>query len=319
MQDRACYRLFLAQGRQGGLGGLARGAGRAGGALCPGLVDQPFAHARLGRLHRLVRFAEAAPQKLPLGHAQRLADLAVAGSLPGLPGQSGDLFRQRAEHVIHPRQVRLGRRQSQLRLVPPGVKPRNPCGFFQDAASGTRLGRDQFGDLALPHQCRRMRPGRGIGEQHLHVPRPHLLAVGAKGRSGIAGDPAHDLDLIGLVETRGGKAFGIVDDNGHFGIAAGGARGGACEDHVLHPAAAHGRGTVLAHHPAQRLQQVRLAAAVRPHDAGQTVVDDEVRGVHEALETVEAKAGESHGCPAAGARIVGRHAVGVNRLPPYLD
>ena len=43
----------------------------------------------------------------------------------------------------------------------------------------------------------------------------------------------------------------------------------AREDHVVHAVAAHRRRAVLAHHPAQRLEQVRLAAAVRADHAGQ--------------------------------------------------
>ena len=48
----------------------------------------------------------------------------------------------------------------------------------------------------------------------------------------------------------------VVDDEADLGKVAGGARGGPCKDHVLHPAAAHGLGAGFAHDPAQRLEQV---------------------------------------------------------------
>ena len=48
-------------------------------------------------------------------------------------------------------------------------------------------------------------------------------------------------------------------------------------------------GAVLAHHPAQRLDQVRLAAAVRADDAGQAGLDDELGRLDEGLEAGEAE------------------------------
>ena len=53
-------------------------------------------------------------------------------------------------------------------------------------------------------------------------------------------------------------------------------------------------GAVLAHDPAQRFKQVRLAAAVRTDHAGQPVRDHQIGRVDEALEAVETQAGELH-------------------------
>jgi hypothetical protein len=47
----------------------------------------------------------------------------------------------------------------------------------------------------------------------------------------------------------------------------------AGEDHVVHLAAAQPPRRGLAHHPAQRLDEVRLSAAVRPDDPGQPRLD----------------------------------------------
>ncbi len=140
-----------------------------------------------------------------------------------------------------------------------------------------------------------MRAGRGVGEQHLHIARPHLPGVAAVGRSGVAGDPPHDLDLVGVVEPGGGEPVGIVDDQRHLGEMPRATAGGTVEDHIFHPAAPHRRGAVFAHHPAERLQKVRLAATIRPDHAGQPLMDHQIRGVDEAFEAVEAKAGQAHG------------------------
>src|SRR5262249_30223038 len=50
----------------------------------------------------------------------------------------------------------------------------------------------------------------------------------------------------------------------------------------------------LAHCPAQRLDQVGFAAAVRTDDTGQARFDHEVGGFNERLETMEAKTRELH-------------------------
>ena len=70
---------------------------------------------------------------------------------------------------------------------------------------------------------------------------------------------------------------------------------GAGEDHVVHAAGPHGLGGVGAHHPAQRLQQVRLAAAVRPDDAGDAGLDPELGRIDEGLEARKAQPLEVHG------------------------
>jgi hypothetical protein len=85
---------------------------------------------------------------------------------------------------------------------------------------------------------------------------------------------------VGVVEPGGRQPLGIVEDS-DLGEVAGGTRGGAGEDHVLHPVAAHRGGPVFAHHPAQRFQQVRLAAAVRADDAGQPLGDHQIGRIDE--------------------------------------
>ena len=173
--------------------------------------------------------------------------------------------------------------------MPPLVQPGNPCRFLQNHPPRLGLGIDQFGDLALAHQGRRMRPGRGIGEQHLHIAGAHVPGVGLVGRAGVAGDPPRDLDLVGIVEPGRGQPVGVVDHDGDFGEMPGRAAGRAVEDHILHPAAAHRRGPVFAHHPAQRLQQVGLAAAIGADHAGQPRVDHHIHRVDKAFETVQAQ------------------------------
>ncbi len=176
----------------------------------------------------------------------------------------------------------------------PGVQARHAPGFFEDAATVLRLGGDQFADLALTHQGRAVGAGRGVGEQQLHVARPHLLAVDAIGRAAPALDTARHLQHGAVGKGLGRSLAGIVDGQLDLGVVARRTARGAGEDHVLHALAAHGLGRVGAHDPAQAFQHVRLAAAVRPDDAGQPGLDLHLGRVDEGFEADEPEALELH-------------------------
>ncbi len=87
----------------------------------------------------------------------------------------------------------------------------------------------------------------------------------------------------------------VVEGERHLGEVAGRAAAGAAEDDVVHLAAAHALRRVLAHHPAQRLDEVRLAAAVRPDDAGQAGLDRKLGLVDEGFEAAEFEPGKLQG------------------------
>ena len=192
-QDRGGDLLFLAQRRQMRIGGLAGGNGAAGSGL--GIVGGADRLAqRLGRRHaRGIRLGPAAIQKQTLGLTQGGADLAIAGGGAGLTGKACGLRRKLVQRVIDAGQVRLGGIQLQFGLVAALVKTGNPRRLFQNPAARLGLGVDQLRYLPLPHQRRRMRPGRGVRKQHLHVAGTHFLAVDAIGAAGIAGDAAGDV------------------------------------------------------------------------------------------------------------------------------
>jgi hypothetical protein len=68
----------------------------------------------------------------------------------------------------------------------------------------------------------------------------------------------------------------------------------AGKDHVVHAGRAHVLVGVFPHHPAQRLDKIGLAAAVRADDSGQSVADDEFHRFDEGLEAEDAQLGEFH-------------------------
>jgi hypothetical protein len=81
----------------------------------------------------------------------------------------------------------------------------------------------------------------------------------------------------------------------HLGEVVGRAQRGAAEDDVLHLAAAQAFGRALAHHPAQGLDDVGLAAAVGAHDAGEPGPDVELGDVTERFEAADAEPDELQG------------------------
>ena len=100
--------------------------------------------------------------------------------------------------------------------------------------------------------------------------------------------------MLAVIDGGRRRAIGIVDRHDDFGVVARRAVAGAGEDHRIHVGGAQRFVRGLAHRPAQRLDQIGFAAAVRTDDAGETGFDHEVSGFNERLETVEAEAREFH-------------------------
>ena len=317
LHDRRSNRVFFAQLRQRVFSGFALFRGKAGGGLGIGGLGDALPQNGVSVEPGKIGFTPAAKQQQPFGTAQFFADLAVSRRLFCLPDQHRQLLRQTFQHIIDPQQVRLGPRQFQLGLMPPCIQTTDPGRLFQHPAAGFGFGVYQFRNLPLPHQSRGMRAGRGVGKQHLHVTRPHFFGVQLVGRPGIAGDPAHNFDLIGIVKTRRGQPFRIIHHQRHFSEMPRAAGGGTVKDHVLHPAATHCGGAVFAHHPPHRFQQIGFAAAVRANHTGQPVVDHQIGGVHKAFEAVQPQPGKAQivePCDSVKAVMVWRGTTKVNAL-----
>ena len=91
--------------------------------------------------------------------------------------------------------------------------------------------------------------------------------------------------------TRGDAAQLEADFRGTGGPA----RIAAAEDDVLHPVAAQALGALLAEHPRERIDDVALAAAVRPDDGRDAGVEGQLGSIRKALEAGNLQTLQSHG------------------------
>ena len=277
-QQQGGARLALGRlgGDAGGVRHLAFDLGEQGGGA-------------LGVLHGA---QPAQQEQCALGAPDMAAQVAIARRLARLLAQRLQLGFQRDQHVVKPGEIGLGRLEAKLGFVAARMEPGDPGGLFQQMAPLGRLGGDHRTHLALAHQRGRARARRGVGEQQLHVARTHVAAVDAVERAFAAFDAAAYFQFLELVKLGGRAAGRVVQRQRHFADVAGRAAAGAVEDHVVHAAAAHLLGRGFAHHPAQRLDQVGLAAAVGPDNAGHAGFDNEFGRIDERLETDQTQLGE---------------------------
>ncbi len=294
LQHRARLRLRLPQPRQRSRRQRLqpRGFRLRGGALgdVAHVGFQPPLGIRQSR--RGVAMADQREQRLVLPDLPR--QIAVARRLPRLFFQAVDLRVDLLQDVLEAVQIVLRRFEPQLRLVPARMQARHPRRLLQNPPALLRLCRDDLADLSLAHEGRRARAGRGVGKEQLHVAGAHLAAVDAVGRALLALDAAGDFELVGIVEGGRRLALGIVDEDVDLGHVARRPAARAGEDHVLHAGGAHRLERGLAHDPAHRLDEVRLAAAVRADDAGEPGLVVEVGRLDEAFEADEAEFFELH-------------------------
>ena len=292
MMGGCLFRFCLPQRRQD-CGRLGLGGRSLGGDFCRvghiGGSDGQF----LGRADSLGLSGDPAQMmRQRLGLADMPGQISIARGLAGLALQAGKLAFDFADDVFQARQVGFRGAQAQFGLVAALMQAANAGGFLQDGAARQGLLADQKANLALAHEGGRARAGRGVGKEYLHVALAHVAAVDAIDAAGLALDAARHFDRIEIDVGAAGGAVGIVDEQRDLGHVAGRPAGAAREDHIVHLAAADGRGPGFAHHPAHRIEQVGLAAAVRADHGGQTRFYEQLRRFDEGFETGKPEPGE---------------------------
>jgi hypothetical protein len=220
-----------------------------------------------------------------LEHALHLAQALVARGLLRLALDRADLAADLAEHVAHAHQVLLGALQLALGLDPARLVLADAGRLLDQAAALLGLGRDDLRDAPLLDDGVALGADPRVAEEVEHVAQAHRRLVDQVLGLAVAVETARDLDLRVLGELGRREAVAVVEAEHDLREADRGARFAAREDHVLHALAAQAARGLLAHRPADGVDHVRLAAAVRPDDGGDAGLEGEGRLVDEALES----------------------------------
>src|SRR5206468_4730486 len=144
------------------------------------------------------------------------------------------------------------------------------------------------------HPDRGVRAETGAAEQVLDLPEPYRRTI--QHVFALTGTRQATRDHDFLIRDRE-AAVGVIEDQRHFRDIGGPPAGGSLEDHVFHFSPAQQAGRLLAEHPAHRVGDVRLAAAVRPHDGGHALLEGQLHRSGERLEARELEPAQSHGGP----------------------
>jgi len=273
-----------------------------------GLHMAQIGHARFEVVHGLqalgaharhLGFSVGALQEPQLVLFERHVGLqrVVARRHLGLLLQLFEVGVQLAQDVFDACQVLARVGQAVLGLAPAFLVLGHARGLFEEQAQLLGPAFDDAADGALADDGVGARPQARAQEHVLHVAPAHRLVVDVVAAGAVAREHALDGDLGELVPLPAGAVVVVVEDQLHAGAAGRLAARGAVEDHVLHGLAAQLAGLGLAQHPAHRVHDVGLAAAVWAHHAHQLPRQLEVGGLGKRLEASEFDGIETHELP----------------------
>ncbi|MNM65538.1 hypothetical protein D3C81_769890 [compost metagenome] len=236
-------------------------------------------------------------QRLPAQGRQLRLELAFLGLVLlvllgglGLAMQAFELALQLFAQVGQALKVFMGAADAILGLAPTLLVLGDPGRFFDEVAQVFRLGLDQLGDHPLLDDRIAARAEAGAEEDVGDITAPALGTVEVIGVLPVAGNFTADGDFrVGGVFTDQG-AVGVIEHQFDTGLAHRFAAGRAVEDDVGHRLATQVFRRAFAHHPAHRIDDVGLAAAIGA-DHGRHVAGEVDRGrVDERLEPGQANA-----------------------------
>lgn len=228
-----------------------------------------------------------------------LARLLVLQSLPalggaGLPVQMFELLVHFVAHVAHAVEVFAGGLDAALGFLAALLVLGDAGGFFQMRAQFVGRGLDDLADHALLDDRVAARTQAGAEEQIGDVAAAAARAVEEVRRLTVAGDLALHRNLGVLPVFALDGAVGVVEDQLDRGLAHRLARVGTGKDHVGERVAAQTAGRAFAHHPADGVDDVGLAATIGTDHAGHIGRQMQGRRVHEGLEAGEFDRSQAH-------------------------
>ena len=235
---------------------------------------------------------ELAPGEEHLQRAQLGDEVAVAAGGVGLALERAELAAHLAQEVAEPGEVALGGGEPALGLLLALAVLQDAGRLLDDEAAVLGPGVEHGVDLALADDHVLLPADAGVGEQLLDVEQPARHAV--DGVLAVAGaeQRAGDRDLGELDRAGGPAELSIV--SGDLGATERRALRRAGEDDVVHLLRAHRRRRLRAEHPADGVDDVRLARPVRPHHDGDARLQLQCGGVGEGLEALQRERLQEH-------------------------
>ena len=223
--------------------------------------------------------------RVALEFAELGLDDFVSLGLLGLPAREAELALDFAEHVIDAREIFLDALELALAHLAPALEQRQARRFLDQRAQLVRLGLDNFLDSALLDQrvaaAVNLRGHEKFGDV-LEAARNLVEQILRLARAICA---ARDRDFaerrVGLGKLA--AVFGFEHER-HFGHPGRGIRLVAGVDKVLDALAAQARRGLLAEHPSNRVNDVRLAASVGTDHRGHPRREADRRRIEKRLE-----------------------------------
>ena len=218
----------------------------------------------------------------------------------GLALQRTELTADLSQQVLDPRQVRLGGGQPALGALLATAVLQDTRRLLDDQAALLGAGVEDAVDVALGDDDVLLTADAGVAQQLLDVEQAARHAVD---RVLAVTRPEEQTGDRHLGEVDRQVAGGVVDRQGDLGTAERGALRGAGEDDVVHLLGPHDRRLLGAEHPADRVDDVGLARAVRPDDHRHTRLQGQRRRIGERLEPLDLQCLQEHVSP-AGVRVL---------------
>ena len=196
------------------------------------------------------------------------------------------------QHVGDTQQVGLGELQLAQGFLFFAFELGDSRSFFEHRAAFFGLGREDLVDLPLRHDRVRGAANARVHQQVVDVLETAKGAVDPVFRSSIAEYPAGEGHFV-VVHLQ--RAFAVSHGQCHLGHSQGLALFRAVENHVCHLTTTQRLGRRFAQHPADRVDHVGLAAAVRADDARHPLGKLEHGLVGKRLETLDLERFKIHG------------------------
>ena len=232
------------------------------------------------------------PREVELEHAEIARQRLVAPRLARLPLQRADLPLDLAHDVVHANEIRLGVFEFPQRLALLRLELGDARRLLENRAPVLRTTAQDQVDLALLHDRVTAPPDARVHEQLMDVAQAARRLVEQILALAVAENAPRHTDFLPL----GAKMpRASAEGQRHLRHPHRSPRVRAAENDVRHLAAAQRLGRLLAQAPADRVEDVRLAATIRADHRSDALVKFQVRLVDERFKTDEIERFEIHG------------------------